>query len=88
MWSRTSDLWSHITICVNIINTAVNPIISVKLYNVQSLHTLYVYSNVQYYSIIQEQWTPLHCAARWGHTDCVALLAASGANVNMKDKVS
>ena len=27
-------------------------------------------------------------AAYLGHSDCVALLAASGANVNMKDDVS
>ena len=32
--------------------------------------------------------TPLHWAAGRGHTDCVALLMKSGANVNMKDKVS
>jgi len=32
--------------------------------------------------------TPLHDAAREGHTDSVALLVASGANVNMKDGVS
>ena len=31
--------------------------------------------------------TPLHLAARRGHTDCVALLK-SDENVNMKDKVS
>lgn len=40
------------------------------------------------YSIIQMQRTPLHWAARRDHTDSVALLVASGANVNMKDKVS
>ena len=40
------------------------------------------------YSIIQWQETPLHFAAGRGHTDSVALLVASGANVNMKDKVS
>ena len=34
------------------------------------------------------QWTPLHLAARLGHTDTVALLVKSGANVNMKSKVS
>ena len=44
--------------------------------------------NTIIYSIIQVQWTPLHYAAALGHTDSVALLAASGANVNMKDKVS
>ena len=32
--------------------------------------------------------TPLHYAAMEGHTDCVALLTGSGANVNMKDDVS
>ena len=32
--------------------------------------------------------TPLHDAAREGHTDIVALLVASGANVFMKDGVS
>ena len=39
------------------------------------------------YSIIQGQKTPLHWAAGSGHTDSVALLVASGANVNMKDNV-
>ena len=39
------------------------------------------------YSIIQGQQTPLHWAAMRGHTDSVALLVASGANVNMKDNV-
>ena len=38
--------------------------------------------------IIQDQRTPLHEAAYMGHTDSVALLAANGADVNMKDKVS
>ena len=38
--------------------------------------------------IIQDQNTPLHFAAFRGHTDSVALLAANGADVNMKDKVS
>ena len=38
--------------------------------------------------IIQEQVTPLHYAAYNGHTDSVALLAANGADVNMKDHVS
>ena len=39
------------------------------------------------YSIIQNQQTPLHFAASSGRTDSVALLVASGANVNMKDNV-
>ena len=38
--------------------------------------------------IIQGRNTPLHEAAYYGHTDSVALLAANGANVNMKNKVS
>ena len=38
--------------------------------------------------IIQGQRTPLHVAALSGHTDSVALLAANGADVNMKDWVS
>ena len=37
---------------------------------------------------MQDQWTPLHLAACEGHTDTVALLMKSGANVNMKDEVS
>ena len=41
-----------------------------------------------YYFIIQLQSTPLHIAARHGHTDSVALLVASGADINMKDDVS
>ena len=41
-----------------------------------------------YYFIIQLQATPLHYAAARGHTDSVALLVASGADVNMKDCVS
>jgi len=32
--------------------------------------------------------TPLHWATSDGHTDSVSILVASGANVNMKDKVS
>ena len=38
--------------------------------------------------IIQARDTPLHWAAYEGHTDSVALLAANGANVNMKNMVS
>ena len=38
--------------------------------------------------IIQWQNTPLHFAANNGHTDSVALLAANGADVNMKEEVS
>ena len=38
--------------------------------------------------IIQDQWTPLHIAAWCDHTETVALLVKSGANVNMKDEVS
>ena len=34
------------------------------------------------------QATPLHHAACNGHTETVALLVKSGANVNMKDDVS
>ena len=41
-----------------------------------------------YYFIIQVQNTPLHYAANNGHTDSVALLVASGADINMKNKVS
>ena len=41
-----------------------------------------------YYFIIQTQSTPLHLAALNGHTDSVALLVASGADINMKSKVS
>ena len=41
-----------------------------------------------YYYIIQVQLTPLHGAAVDGHTDSVALLVASGADINMKDMVS
>ena len=41
-----------------------------------------------YYYIIQGQYTPLHLAAKNGHTDSVALLVASGADINMKDIVS
>ena len=58
----------------------------VYLYNVQSLYTLYVYSND--IIIIQVQRTALHIAAQYGHTDCVSLLVASGASVDMKDRVS
>ena len=41
-----------------------------------------------HYYIIQFQSTPLHCAAHNGHTDSVALLVASGADINMKNDVS
>ena len=41
-----------------------------------------------YYYIIQWQQTPLHWAAGSGHTDSVALLVASGADINMKTDVS
>ena len=34
------------------------------------------------------QYTPLHIAAYRGHTDNVALLVASGADINMKNNVS
>ena len=40
------------------------------------------------YTIIQLQNTPLHCAAGRGYTDIVALLVASGADINMKNEVS
>ena len=43
---------------------------------------------VLYYPIIQWQSTPLHWAAGQGHTNSVALLVTSGADINMKDKVS
>ena len=43
---------------------------------------------VMIFIIIQLQQTPLHYAARDGHTDSVALLVANGADVNMKTKVS
>ena len=41
-----------------------------------------------YYFIIQWQNTPLHWAATSGHTDSVALLVDSGADINMKNIVS
>ena len=44
--------------------------------------------NTTIYSIIQGQSTALHHAAYWGQTDSVALLATSGANLNMQDEVS
>ena len=37
---------------------------------------------------MQTHYTPLHYAAERGHTDTVALLVASGADVNMKIWVS
>ena len=37
---------------------------------------------------IQCQFTPLHYAAYQGHTDSVAFLAAKGADVNKKNRVS
>ena len=43
---------------------------------------------MDYYFIIQWQDTPLHIAAFHGHTDSVALLVASGADINMKNDVS
>ena len=45
-------------------------------------------TNTIIYSIIQEQRTPLHYAARWGFADCVARLILSRANVHVKDEVS
>ena len=41
-----------------------------------------------YYYIIQWQSTPLHLATNRGHTDSVALLVASGADINMNNDVS
>ena len=51
---------------------------------------MYIYNNVMWFCIILLQWqsTPLHWAAEKGHTDSVALLVASGADINMKDQVS
>ena len=43
---------------------------------------------IYYCFIIQLQNTPLHLAAGNGHTDSVALLVASGADINMKTVVS
>ena len=37
---------------------------------------------------IQRQWTPLHLAARDGHTEIVDLLVKNGADINIKDNVS
>ena len=54
-----------------------------------------VYVNIVAYNcycshfiVMQGQRTPLHDAAEGGHTDSVALLVASGADVNMKSAVS
>ena len=41
-----------------------------------------------YFSIIQVQRTPLHMAATKGHIKYVAQLVNSGADINVKDKVS
>ena len=41
-----------------------------------------------YYPIIQVLNTPLHWAAGAGHIDSVAILVASGADINMKNRVS
>ena len=49
---------------------------------------LYRHCNDVVIIIVQVQSTPLHQAAYSGHTDTVALLVKSGANVNMKDMVS
>lgn len=35
----------------------------------------------------QEGSSPLHCAARYGHAACVALLLAAGANKDAQDSV-
>ena len=55
-------------------------------------NVLFVYVLVKLYNItciIQvNKRTPLHQAAREGHTNVVTLLVGKGANVNMKDMVS
>ena len=82
-------MWGHISVlCKHNKYNGQSYYISkiVYLYNVQSLYTLYVYSND--IIIIQDQWTALHWATASGHTDCVSLLVASGASVDMKDYVS
>jgi ankyrin repeat protein len=37
---------------------------------------------------LQNEQTPLHCAAEWGHQEVVALLLDRGANVDATDEVS
>ena len=36
----------------------------------------------------QDEYTPLHLAAKEGHTDIASLLISSGADINSKDNVS
>jgi len=38
--------------------------------------------------ICQDDETPLHCAAARNNIDCLQLLVANGADVNVTDKVS
>ena len=37
---------------------------------------------------LQDQWTPLHEAVERGHVNLVKLLLETGADVNVKNKVS
>ena len=36
---------------------------------------------------VQDDWTPLHCAAVWGHASVVTLLLERGADIKAKDNV-
>jgi len=38
--------------------------------------------------VLQREQTPLHCAARYGHSNSVAILINAGATIDVIDKVS
>ena len=37
---------------------------------------------------MQDEWTPLHVASQWGHTDVVKTLISHGGDIHAKDEVS
>ena len=37
---------------------------------------------------VQDGWTPIYSAAYYGHSECVKVLLAAGADKEAKDKVS
>ena len=43
--------------------------------------------NTAFFFLLQDGWTPLYNAARWGNSEALTKLLDSGADVDVPDKV-